>query len=57
MFREPLVLSKPGGPKGGGAQLTPLGRDVIKNYRSMEAKLREHAAEDIEALEAALAKT
>ncbi len=57
MFREPLVLSQPGGPKGGGAQLTSLGRDVIRNFRSMEAKLREHAAEDIEALEAALAKT
>lgn len=57
MFREPLVSSRPGGAKGGGAQITDLGHDVIRAYRSMEAKLREHAAVDIEVLEAALADT
>jgi molybdate transport system regulatory protein len=57
MFREPLVRSHPGGAKGGGAEITALGHAVIRSYRSMESKLLQNAAVDIEALEAALAET
>ena len=57
MFREPLVRSQPGGAKGGGAEITALGHAVIRSYRSMESKLLQNAAVEIEALEAALAET
>ncbi|MEO7038469.1 MAG: winged helix-turn-helix domain-containing protein [Candidatus Elarobacter sp.] len=55
MFRDPLVRTQLGGSHGGGAEVTALGHDVVRNYRSMESKLREHAAAQIEALEDALA--
>ena len=37
LFTEPLVTSERGGKTGGGAQLTPTGRTVLKHYRQMEA--------------------
>lgn len=36
-FVRPLVASKAGGSHGGGAELTRLGRDVLRRYRAMEA--------------------
>ena len=39
-FRVPLVLSSRGGGTGGGAQLTPAGRDVLRLYTRMEASCR-----------------
>lgn len=35
-FVRPLVTSKTGGSHGGGAELTRLGRDVLRRYRAME---------------------
>ena len=35
-FGKPVVLSKSGGKKGGGATLTPLGLSLISRYRAME---------------------
>lgn len=37
-FRGPLVEASKGGSGGGGAQVTPLGLDVLARYRAMEAK-------------------
>ncbi len=37
MFRAPLVESTRGGPGGGGAVLTELGREVLAQYRAFEA--------------------
>lgn len=37
-FRSPLVETLTGGAQGGGAQVTELGRDVVKRYRQMEKK-------------------
>lgn len=37
-FRERLVEAGTGGARGGGARLTPLGRNVLRRYRAMEAK-------------------
>jgi molybdate transport system regulatory protein len=34
-FRAPLVAVDRGGPRGGAAHLTPLGRDVLALYREM----------------------
>lgn len=56
MFREPLVRTQLGGSHGGGAVVTALGHDIIRNYRSMESALRKHAASQIDALEHALAE-
>jgi len=39
-FRKPLVVSTKGGLGGGGARLTPMGREVLALYRAME----DHAA-------------
>lgn len=37
-FREPLVGTSAGGQHGGGAALTPTGRDVLRRYRQIETK-------------------
>src|SRR5579864_7918189 len=39
-FREPLIDAAKGGVGGGGARLTPMGREVLALYRAME----DHAA-------------
>lgn len=36
MFRTPLVVAAAGGRGGGGANLTPLGRKVVKRFRAVE---------------------
>jgi len=37
-FDQPLVTSSPGGHHGGGAELTALGRSMLKNYRDAVVK-------------------
>lgn len=37
-FREPVVVSTKGGPKGGGAALTDTGKAVLTLYRRMHFK-------------------
>src|SRR5271169_3262842 len=37
LFREPLVTKARGGKAGGGASITPTGKDVIARYTRMEA--------------------
>lgn len=36
-FREPVVDTATGGKGGGGAEITPFGKNVLKAYRTMEA--------------------
>ena len=36
-FREPLVIARMGGLKGGGAEVTDLGREALKRYRALQA--------------------
>ncbi|WP_424811517.1 winged helix-turn-helix domain-containing protein [Roseococcus sp. YIM B11640] len=40
---EPVVTRAPGGQKGGGAALTPLGRALIERYRQVEAAAQRKA--------------
>jgi len=37
----PLVLSRMGGSDGGGAKLTPKGKTIIKEFRSLEQQTKE----------------
>jgi molybdate transport system regulatory protein len=46
-FREPLVISRMGGQKGGGATLTPLGHAIVQKYRAMERKARQAVARQL----------
>jgi molybdate transport system regulatory protein len=55
-FRRPLVASAKGGALHGGAVLTPLGRQVLARYRSLEAKARRAAAADLAALRRSAAR-
>jgi len=36
-WREPLVATRPGGAKSGGAEVTAFGRAVLENYRALQA--------------------
>ena len=50
-FREPIVETAKGGKGGGGsAVLTPLGLQVMKRYRAMEAKSTKAIKADLAAL-------
>jgi molybdate transport system regulatory protein len=37
-FKEPLILTSPGGKHGGGAKLTDFGRFILSNYRTLVDK-------------------
>ena len=55
MFANPLVAARPGGVKGGGAELTAAGRHVIALYREAERKMCKGAKVEIARMEKALA--
>jgi molybdate transport system regulatory protein len=52
-FVEPVVRAETGGTRGGGAQLTEFGLEVLRRYRRMEADARAALWRDLEALEQA----
>jgi molybdate transport system regulatory protein len=54
MFTQPLVLAEAGGRGGGGARLTPLGREVVALFRSMEGKAGVAVEGDLQRLREAL---
>jgi len=51
MFTEPVVDARPGGPNGGGAQLTGAGADIVRRYRAIEASVETTSRAHIAALE------
>jgi molybdate transport system regulatory protein len=51
MFREVLVEARPGGARGGGAHLTPIGTDVVRRYRAIESTIESDGDANIAALE------
>ena len=57
LFTEPLVTTKLGGKAGGGAALTPFGREVVRHYRALESEAHAATKAHLKALEAAMAKT
>lgn len=44
---QPVVEAAFGGSHGGGARLTPFGRDLLIRYRHMQATIETALAEDI----------
>ena len=53
-FRTALVAATKGGQSGGGARLTVLGQEVLRHYRSMEARAARGAGRDLAALKGLL---
>ena len=52
-FREPVVAAQAGGSHGGGAALTPFGRNLIDQYRTIEVEAYAATAARLRELEAA----
>jgi molybdate transport system regulatory protein len=46
-FDRPLVETATGGNHGGGAQITELGKEVLRRYREMDAKASAAVAKEI----------
>jgi molybdate transport system regulatory protein len=53
-FRAPVVMTQPGGVRGGGAALTPFGLELIEKYRAIEARATAAAKPDLQALQNSL---
>ena len=43
-FREPVVVTATGGRGGGGARVTPFGKELISRYRAFEDDAQSRAA-------------
>ena len=54
MFRAPLVARTRGGPGGGGAVLTELGREVLAQYRAIDSEAAAHGADRLARLQGLL---
>ena len=54
-FRAGVVVTGTGGAEGGGARLTPLGRELVARFRTMERAANAAIAGDLAALEGELA--
>ena len=49
-LEEPAVTAAPGGRRGGGATLTPVGKQLVALYRSIEGIARSSAKEQFRAM-------
>jgi molybdate transport system regulatory protein len=56
-FGKPVVESKSGGKKGGGATLTPLGLALITRYRAMERAAASATEAHLDALKREIARS
>jgi len=54
-FGRPVVVTQMGGTGGGGATLTPLGRDLVVQFRAIERKAHRAARSHLARLQAAQA--
>jgi len=50
LFREPATATLSGGVRGGGADLTPFGRTLIRTYRDIEAAASKSVAGELASL-------
>lgn len=56
-FRKPLVEAAPGGSRGGGAQVTALGKEVLRAYRRIVESAETAAAPELAWLRKQAVKT
>jgi len=49
-LKEPAVVTAAGGTKGGGTSLTPVGAEIVKRYRDIEATAMSAANADLKKL-------
>jgi molybdate transport system regulatory protein len=56
-FGGRVAITKAGGSAGGGAELTNLGRSLLKTYRAIEASVARAVDEEIQSLSAMTQKT
>jgi molybdate transport system regulatory protein len=49
-LESPATVSEHGGQSGGGSMLTPVGEEIIRLYRGIEARAAEVCAPEIDAL-------
>jgi molybdate transport system regulatory protein len=56
-FRKPVVDTATGGKGGGGAQITPFGRQVLRRYREIETAAETSIARRFPAFSRLLRKT
>jgi len=54
-FKSPVVAASTGGRAGGGAEITPLGEELIERFHSMERATHRAIGRDLDALDAKLA--
>ena len=54
-FAKPVVVAEAGGSRGGGAQVTSLGLEVVRRYRRIEQTAAKASAADLRALTRLLA--
>jgi molybdate transport system regulatory protein len=47
-FSRPVVVTATGGKRGGGARVTPFGRELIGRYRAMENKASAAIVKDLQ---------
>ena len=50
-LREPAITAATGGQHGGGAMLTPMGKEIITLYRAVEHRAKTSANGEFRALE------
>jgi molybdate transport system regulatory protein len=55
LFHEPVTETLSGGVRGGGADLTPFGRTLIRTYRDIEAAAGNSVADQLASLATFLA--
>jgi len=55
LFAAPVVETRTGGKRGGGAQLTSIGQMIVQRFRALEAAAQSAANEHIRAIQAELA--
>lgn len=55
-FRGPVVATRHGGERGGGAALTPFGEELVETYRRMQQRTAAAIAEPLAVLESELAE-
>jgi molybdate transport system regulatory protein len=52
--REPVVITAIGGKRGGGAEVTPFGRKLVRLFRTMEGKASAAISADLKRFEGLL---